>query len=77
MKPPRRVPQLAREIFVVLAVKAAALFVIWWMWFSAPEAKHMQMPSEQVQHRFVQAPSAQPERVPPSSTAGNHDHASR
>jgi len=67
---------ITREILAVLAVKAVALLAIWWLWFSAPEAKHMQLPPEQVQHRLVPAPAAQSQAVPPSSSAGNSDHAS-
>jgi len=76
----RQPPRLAREIFVVLAVKAVALSVIWWVWFSAPEATHMRLPPERVQHRLVQAPidgtsvAAAP-AVPTDSPAGNHAHA--
>jgi hypothetical protein len=70
------VPRLGREILAVLAVKALALLAIWWLWFSAPEAKHMQLPPQQVQHRLVPAPAAQSGGAPPSSTAGNHGHAS-
>ena len=67
---------ITREILAVLAVKAVALLAIWWLWFSAPEAKHMQLPPEQVQHRLVPAAAAQSQVAPPSSTAGNHGHAS-
>jgi len=68
---------LAREIAAILVIKAAVLFVIWWTWFSAPAAHHMQMPAERVHDRLIQAPAVQPPPPPQSLTSGNRDHATR
>ncbi len=50
---------LAREIIVILAIKTAALAVLWLTFFRAPAAPHMTMDSEEVaQHVLVAAPKA-------------------
>jgi hypothetical protein len=74
--PPRRLSGIAREILLILAIKAVVLFGIWWMWFSAPEAKHMRLPSERVQQRLVEAPAAAMPGSPQTPHSGIHDHAS-
>ena len=66
---------LAREILVILAVKVVALFAIWWVWFSSPEAGHMNVPPERMQHRLVEAPAVQAHGVPKPLPAGIADHA--
>ena len=40
-RPRRRWSSLAREITVILVIKAAALYVIWLAFFSAPFGRHL------------------------------------
>jgi hypothetical protein len=50
---------LARDVIVILAIKAAALALLWFAFFRAPAAPHMTMDSEAVvQHVLVAAPKA-------------------
>ena len=72
----RRPYTLAREIVVILAIKISLLFVIWYFFFSAPQAHNMQVPAERMQQRLIDAPA-----VPPTSNrsyhSGTQDHATR
>lgn len=52
-------PSLALAITLALLVKAAILFALWKAFFSAPPAKHMRMPADQVtQHLLAARPTA-------------------
>ena len=73
----RRFGALGRELLIVLAVKAAVLFAIWWAWFSAPQAEHMRMAPERVQQRLVEAAAVQPQGVRQPPPAGADNHAAR
>jgi hypothetical protein len=51
---------LARDVIVILAIKAAALALLWFAFFRAPAAPHMTMDSEEVAHHvLVAVPKAQ------------------
>ena len=52
-----RVSRYAREITVVLLVKAIALAAIWWAFFSQPVADHMRIEPAQVERAILGAPS--------------------
>jgi len=75
--PSRRPDGLARDIFIILAIKAVVLLVIWWVWFSAPEARLMQVPSERVQQRVIEVPATEEPNSAQSFTSGNQHHATR
>jgi len=75
--PAQRPDGLARDILVILAIKAVVLLLIWWVWFSAPEARHMQVPPERVQQRVIEAPTTQGPHSAQSFTSGNQDHVTR
>ena len=51
-------PQLARQVTLVLLVKFAALWVIWAVWFSAPEDRRLDR--ERIGRAIYSAPSLQP-----------------
>ena len=51
---------LARDVVIVLAVKAIALPLIWFAFFRAPLAPHMTMDPERVAERIA-APGTHPE----------------
>ena len=51
------VHSLARDIVIVLAVKAVVLTLIWFAFFSAPVARHMTMDPARVADR-IGAPGA-------------------
>jgi hypothetical protein len=51
---------LARDIIIVLVVKAIVLTFIWFTFFRTPAAPHMTMDPERVAERIV-APGATPE----------------
>ena len=51
---------LARDIIIVLVVKAIVLTFIWFTFFRTPVAPHMTMDPERVAERIV-APGATPE----------------
>jgi hypothetical protein len=52
---------LAREIIVVLVVKAILLFGLWYAFFRAPAAPGMAMDPALVEHKlFAPAPLAEP-----------------
>jgi len=75
--PQRSLTGLARELVVILTIKVVVLFAIWWMWFSAPQARHMQMPTGQVDDRVIKTPASPVARPADLLTSGNHDHAAR
>jgi hypothetical protein len=74
-RPPWRPTALGREILIVLGVKAVVLFVIWWAWFSAPQAPHMKMPQERVQQRVIEIPAVHTHSVSQPLPAGYDNHA--
>lgn len=50
-------PSLARTITVALIVKMVILALLWKVFFSTPQTKHMLLPAEQVeQHLFAASP---------------------
>ena len=53
---------LARDIIIVLVVKAIVLTFIWFTFFRAPAAPHMTMDPERVAERIA-APGATPEPI--------------
>ncbi len=58
-RPPwRRMSPLARDIAVVLVIKAAVLGGLWFAFFRAPAAPHMAMDPRQVEFRVVAPPPA-------------------
>ncbi len=69
-----RPSRFALEILLILLVKAAVLYGIWWAWFSAPEAKHMRLPEERVQQRLIPFPP-DTTRVQPTPDHGESGHA--
>ena len=68
---------LALEIVVILAIKLSLLFVIWYLFFSAPLATHMQLPPERMQQRLVETPASPAPPSPHTFNSGNQDHATR
>jgi hypothetical protein len=44
---------LGRDISIVLAVKLAALVLLWWAFFSHPVAPHMTVPAANVAAHLV------------------------
>lgn len=55
-------PSLAVEIAVVLAVKAAALVVLWWAFFSEPAAPSLRVAPGLLEQRFFAQPAQENER---------------
>ena len=58
MRPPRPWSRLhgmplALAITLALVLKALILFALWKAFFSAPQAKHMRMPTERVEQRLL------------------------
>jgi hypothetical protein len=54
---------LALAITLALVLKALILFGLWKAFFSAPQAKHMRMPTAAVeQHLLAPSPHTRPER---------------
>ena len=49
----KRLSPLARDVTVVLALKVAALSVLWSLFFSAPVARQMSVPPDRVAERLV------------------------
>jgi uncharacterized protein involved in cysteine biosynthesis len=53
-------PSLTRTITIALLVKMALLALLWKVFFSAPQTKHMLLPADQVeQHLFAVSPPPQ------------------
>lgn len=50
---------LALAITLALIVKVLILYGLWYAFFSAPQAKHMRMPTAKVEQHLL-APSSQP-----------------
>ena len=48
---------LARDIVIVLAVKAVVLTLIWFAFFSAPVARHMTMDPQAVEQQVAGRPA--------------------
>lgn len=48
---------LALAITLALLLKVLILFALWKAFFSTPQAKHMRMPTEQVEQRLLNPPS--------------------
>jgi len=48
---------LARELAVVLIVKALVLSLLWWAFFRSPAAPHMALEPQQVVQRILASPS--------------------
>ncbi len=57
-----RLSPLGRDLTLVLAIKFAALFLLWWAFFSQPPAPHMTVPVARVEAHLVPSPS--PEQFP-------------
>lgn len=68
-QPSRRRLTLAWEIGIVLIIKLTLLWLLWSLFFSAPEAKHMQLPESQVTQHLLSSSPSNP--VKPAST--QHD----
>jgi hypothetical protein len=73
----RRPYGLAVEIVVILAIKLSLLFIIWYLFFSSPQATHMQLPPERMQQRLVETPVSPSNPPPHTFNSGNKDHATR
>ena len=56
----KRSSPLARDIMVILVVKAMVLCLIWLAFFRAPEAPRMAMDPQRVEQKLL-APAANPE----------------
>nr|WP_315397922.1 cytochrome oxidase putative small subunit CydP [uncultured Duganella sp.] len=54
---------LALAITLALVVKALILYGLWYAFFSAPQAKHMRMPTATVEQHLM-APAAPPTNTP-------------
>jgi hypothetical protein len=52
----KRLPPLARELTLVLLIKAALLGLLWWTFFSAPVAHRMSAHPDVVAARLLSAP---------------------
>jgi hypothetical protein len=48
---------LAREVTVVLIVKAIVLGLLWWAFFRNPAAPHMTLDPQQVEQRILVSPT--------------------
>jgi len=51
--------RLAAEVALVLAMKCAVLWLLWWASFSEPLARHMRVEPAHIERQFM--PPAQPE----------------
>jgi len=52
-----RLSPYAREISLILIVKALLLGLIWWAFFSEPVARHMRVEPAQIDQVILNAPS--------------------
>lgn len=71
--PPRRKLTLAWEISIVLIVKFILLWLLWYWFFSTPQAKHMQVPSGQVTQHLLADRVNQPATPTPPPMSTEHD----
>jgi hypothetical protein len=55
----KRLSPLARDVTLVLVLKAAILGLLWWAFFSAPTARHMHVAPDQVVERLLSVPPAE------------------
>jgi len=55
---------LARDVTVVLLIKAAVLGLLWFAFFRTPAAPHMTMDPQRVEYRVL-TPSPAPEATEP------------
>jgi hypothetical protein len=53
---------LGRDISIVLAIKLAALALLWWAFFSHPVAPHMTVPAPSVAAHLVSPTTAEQAR---------------
>jgi hypothetical protein len=60
----KRFSPLARDVTFVLVLKAAALCLLWWAFFSSPTARHMNVPVDDVADRLLSVPQAESSRFP-------------
>jgi hypothetical protein len=61
---------LALAITLALVVKALILFGLWKAFFSAPQAKHMRMPTAAVEQHLLAPPSPAPKTPSPPPPKG-------
>ena len=54
-----RLSPLGRDLAVILALKLAALALLWWIFFSHPTATHMRVESSRVEARLISPASSQ------------------
>jgi hypothetical protein len=52
---------LALSIALVLVVKVALLYGLWYAFFSHPQTKKMRLPTGQVEHHLLAAPAPTPQ----------------
>jgi hypothetical protein len=60
----KRLSPLARDVTFVLVLKAAALYLLYWAFFSSPTARHMNVPVDDVADRLLSVPQAESSRFP-------------
>jgi len=56
----KRLSPLARDVTLVVALKVAALSILWSLFFSAPVARHMSVPPDRVAERLVAVEAGAP-----------------
>ena len=61
----RRLSPLSRDVTLILLFKAAALALIWWLFFSTPMAPRMHAAPDRVADRLLSSP-------PPPEAADAH-----
>ena len=52
-----------RDILILLVIKLILLFLVWRLWFSHPQAVHMNVPADQLEQHLLT----------PSPAGVNHD----
>lgn len=60
---------LALEIALALLFKIAILFALWYAFFSNPQAKHMLLPTDQVEQHLLTSASSDPDASPSTTDA--------
>jgi hypothetical protein len=53
-----RLSPLGRDLVVILALKFAALALLWWAFFSHPTATHMRVEASRVEARLLSPASS-------------------